>query len=315
MKFKADLISNVLHNQGNSVENIVRSISPTERVSIAQGYGVDEKVPMRFLSYAVPVLRLASQFSKVTTIEFYFATHGVSRANGKYFGENASIMKKHLDAYIQAYHPKLVGQVRILDDIPLNGETEKVIEYLFEKAKGISQSSNQIAQFIAKRGGDNALRYMVEHLLYMRDPFLIEGQPNKTMLVPGMSTEHEHVIMVGGPAEKIFYDLRQSILQKCGFHTKWKSHQIFTPIGDPPTYHVHDGEPIMDQNLPESASRLLYGLQVLNSEYGKQRNLIRDYTSLLQDIAGVEKFKLPHEADCATLEQGYTELKKFLSNV
>jgi hypothetical protein len=222
-------------------------------------------------------------------------------------------MRKLLKAYVRSYYPQLVSRVRILEDAPLGQDAEEVISLLFEHAQTVALKNLQISQFIAKRGGDSALRYMLEHVLYMRDPVLLNGKSNQALLVPDMTTDTDHVIMIGGPAEKIFWQLRQGILELCGSHSEWKSHQFFTALGDPPTYHMQVGEPIIGDKLLGPVRELLGSIYQIKSEFGKQKNLVRDYTTLLQDFAQVEKFLLPHELDTNTLERGYTKLKQFLN--
>jgi hypothetical protein len=184
-----------------------------------------------------------------------------------------------------------------------------VIDLLFKPAQMVLENNSQIKQFISNRGGDNALRYMLEHLLYMRDPILVNGNQNIELLVPQMAIDCKHVIMIGGPAEKVFHQFRREILKLCGSHNEWVSHQFFTSVGDPPTYHVHLGEPIIDgSSLPND---LFQDLKMIPSEFGKQKNLIRDYTVLLQELARVEKFQLPHEVDPLLLKQGVEVLNRF----
>lgn len=251
MKLRSDYITNILNNQGGCIENTIRSIHPSERIVIAQGYGVASQVPRRFLAYAVPVLRLASQLSEMTTVEFYFATHGVFRANGVFYAESLLRMRNELSWFVRTYYPQLLSRVRILEDAPLSAETKQVLDVLFISAKRVAENNLQIKQFVLNRGGENAIRYMLEHLLYMRDPIMVEDKPNKKLLVPEMTTDQNHVIMVGGPAEKVFWQFRQAMLNECGSHTQWESHQFFTPIGDPPTYHAYSEEPIYGSVLKQ----------------------------------------------------------------
>ncbi|OGI94339.1 hypothetical protein A3A03_03310 [Candidatus Nomurabacteria bacterium RIFCSPLOWO2_01_FULL_40_18] len=309
MKFRSDLIKNILNNQESCIENVIRPISHFERVVIAQGYGASSQVPRRFLAYAVPVLRLASQMSEMTTVEFYFATRGVQRANGIYYDESLSKMRKELSWLVNIYYPRLNNRVRILEDAPLSSSSQKVIDALFHPAKKVMEKCAQIHQFAANRGGDSALRYMLEHLLYMRDPIMVDGQPNKELLVPEMTTDYKHLIMVGGPAEKIFWHFRQEMLKECGSHSLWKSYQFFTSVGDPPTYHPHEGEPLMDGIYFNH--NLFKWLEKLPSEFGKQKNLIRDYSVLLQEFAKVQVFKLPHEVSPDILHVGEEILHRY----
>ena len=311
MKFKSHLIKNILNNEGNVIENTIRSIHPSEKVVIAQGYGANAQVPRRFLAYAVPVLRLASQMSEKTAVEFYFATHGVYRANGEYYNESLSLMRNELSWFVNKFYPKLNDRVSILEDIPLSDKVKDLITVLFPLARKVIDVNSSIKQFVLNRGGDNALLYMLEHLLYMRDPILVDGKVNTELLVPQMAIDSRHVIMIGGPAEKVFWKFRQEMLNVCGSHTEWKSYQFFTQIGDPPTYHVHSGEPVMDGSSLDN--ELFSSLRRIPSEFSKQKNLIRDYSVLLQEFAGVETFKLHNEVDPLILKQGEEVFNRYSS--
>ena len=314
MKFRSELIHQILNNESNCVENTIRAIRPEKRIVIAQGYGAHAKIPIRFLSYAVPTLRLAAQMPQTAQVELYIAAKGSARANEAYYQSNMYTMAWLLQRYVDVHHPNIAKQVRILGDTGNITEcAEKLIDNLMETAIGVADSDAQLGDFIAKRGGKRSLRYMVEHLLYMRDPVKTEIECIRLLMVPGMAVDFDHLIMVGGPSEKIFWRLRQEILKRYGSHAKWQSHQFFTPIGDPPPYHWYKGEPTLGDVLPEKVNDLFYLLTALPGEMGKQKNLVRDYLVLFQDLAGVEKFQLPSKVDMVVIEKGYRELKNFLA--
>ena len=317
MKFRSELISNILNNESDMIGKTLGSIGKDEKVIIAQGYGVDEKIPLRFLAYAVPVLRLASQMSKATQVEFYFAGNGVSRANGTDYSSNVAYMIKLLNAYVDLNYPDLKGQVKILNDsVDENTMVEESIEVLMPYATNLADTHAPFASFVAKRGGQNAIRYMVEHLFYMRDPIMLPNQNDAPILVPGMSQEHNHLIMVGGPSEKIFWKFRKEMVSHFGSHARWNSHQFFTPVGDPPAYHYFEGEPFINGHaLPASIDELLSELKEIPNDFGKAKNVIRDYGVLLQDFSLVEKFKSANEVELPVLENGYKRLIQFLSDI
>lgn len=314
MKFRSDLIHQILNNESNCIENTIRAIRPDKKIVIAQGYGAHAKMPVRFLAYAVPTLRLAAQMPQTAQVELYIAAKGSARANEAYYQSNMYAMAWMLQRYVDEYHSNVTKQVRILGDTGNITEcAEKLIDDLMETAIGVANTDTQLGDFIAKRGGKRSLRYMVEHLLYMRDPIKTEIESIRLLMVPGMSVDFDHLIMIGGPSEKIFWRLRQEILKRYGSHEKWQSHQFFTPIGDPPPYHWYEGEPILGEILPEKVNDLFSLLTKLPGEMGKQKNLVRDYVVLLQDLARVETFHLPSKANTAVLEKGYEELKNFLA--
>lgn len=312
MKFKSHLIRQLLDNQASHVENIIRAIQPDKQIVIAQGYGAHAKIPIRFLSYAIPTLRLAAQLPKTARIELYIAAKGSARANQAYYEQNLDTMALLLRNYVNEYHIQLASQVNVLGDAEIPSNAEALVNELMETAIVVAHEDSQLSDFIAKRSGERSLRYMVEHLLYMRDPIKTETSVDELLIVPGMSVEYEHLIMVGGPSEKIFWRLRQELLKRYGSHTKWQSHQFFTPIGDPPPYHWYPGEPVLGDTLPENVDALFSQLLCLPGDKGKQKNIVRDYSLLLQDLAGVEIFQPTSKVSVLVLEKGYQALKRFL---
>jgi hypothetical protein len=96
-------------------------------------------------------------------------------------------------------------------------------------------------------------------------------------------------IMIGGPAEKIFYRFRKKLESILGVHQQWRSHQFFTKVGNPPTYHVQPGEPFWEQRyeLPLRATELLraVGCQVPVGQ-GINGAVVRDLMVLFADAGG-----------------------------
>ncbi len=300
MKFRSDSISNILHNQQNIVGNAIQHLSLDKKIMVAQGYGVSKDVPIRFLSYSIPVLRLARELPSTAKIVFYFAKEGVMRANRiidsqqiNDFNESLFLMQKFLKDYIRQFHSNLRQEVEIVNDIVTTTEVDNAIEHFFPFAKDIYEKNQTIRNFISKRGGESGLRYMLEHAFYMRDPIRYQNSilPN---LVPEMKSGFDAIIMVGGLAEKVFFEFRKELIKRTEMHSGWESYQFFTPIGDPPTYHIQQGEPslkLMDIS-ENSFDELLQRVKRVPNEFGKQRNLVRDYIILLQDIVGVDRFEI-----------------------
>src|SRR3989338_66404 len=84
IKFRSDEIYGLLNNQGDHIGKLMRSLHVATPITLCQGYGVGQSVPLRLLAYAVPVLRLAKQLTPETRVQFYWATKGVIRANPDY---------------------------------------------------------------------------------------------------------------------------------------------------------------------------------------------------------------------------------------
>lgn len=246
MKFRSDEISGLLQNPGDQVGNLIRSLSPQTPIILCQGYGVDDSVPLRILAYVVPVLRLARQLPKHTTIELYWATKGVLRANPERdahkLEQSGRLARELIASYIESFHSNLYPQVRFLEDADASAHTERAVSGLLPTARLIANDIPSIGSFAEKRGGERALRYMVEHALYMRDPLIVDGGP-LPLLVSGMEQPvRKHLIMIGGPSERVFWKLRQELLNRLQAHTDWQSHQFFTKVGETPPYMVRDDE-------------------------------------------------------------------------
>lgn len=312
MKFRDELITNILNNEGGKIGELFREIEPSKNkeICLAQGYGLSRNVPVRLLAYPVPVMRLAKQLGN-PEINLYIAKHGVERANQSSFQLSCSLVKRILENYVKDFYQI---ELEVLVDRNTTEVIDKTIKSLLEYAIPIYEKDCRIRAFVDKRGGVSSLQYMVEHILYMRDPIDI-SITEESLLIERMSFSHEHIIMIGGPAEKIFYQLRQQMLEKVGFHKKWKSHQLFTPIGNPPTYHQYEDEPVFGYDLPKNVDELFHFLNSLPNDQGKAKNVIRDYKILLQEFAGVEKFILPHKVKWIVFEKGYERLKHFVSKL
>lgn len=313
MKFRDELITNLLNNEGGKIGKFFREIelSRNGEICLAQGYGLNQNVPIRLLAYPIPVMRLWTQLGN-PVVNLYIAKHGVERANSQNYQNSCDLVKKVLEKYVKTFYQT---EIEVLIDSDLSPALINVIENLMPSALEIYQSDEQIRAFADKRGGMNAIRYMVEHIFYMRDSIDIPNM-RECLLVKEMSLNHQHIIMIGGPAEKIFYRFRQQIIERVGFHEQWKSTQLFTQIGDPPTYHCYENEPVFGCVLPDDVDGLFRLLNSLpDSNQGKIKNILRDYKILLQEFARVEKFSLPHEVAKEVLEKGYERLKHFISEL
>lgn len=323
IRFRSDAITGLLKNEGDPVGTLFRSLDVETPITLCQGYGVVATTPLRVLAYAVPVLRLAKQLPSHTVIQFYWATEGVLRAN--HVSDPAMIVQSSvqsrelLAAYVRQFHPDMRTQVMILDDVPLNDEAERAITALMPDAEAIMAETPAIASFVRNRGGTSALRYMVEHSLYMRDPLTVDGKP-LPLIVDGMNYPPDggQLIMIGGPSEKIFYRLRSMLLRRRGaVHGGWNSHQLFTSVGDPPTYHPQEYEPYRD--IACGAGNLELP-DLLASALRAGSGVHRDFLVLLQDAARVERFSITPStasgsAEQRTLEVGLDALHQLLRSI
>ena len=319
IKFRSDLIYGLLKNDGDTIGNLVRSWTRETPVILCQGYGVGRTMPLRALAYAVPVLRLARQLPPCTKIEFYWASRGVLRANPHYSPSQimdvAMATQRFLAAYVAAFHPNLQDRIRIYNDLDPDSETFCANDTLTQEAEIIAANIATITSFIANRGGKAALKYMVEHALYMRDPIKLKGGLLPLLVAEMQYPYGGHLVMIGGPSERVFWRLRQQLCEKIGAHALWTSHQLFTPLGDPPTYHPQPNEPFADAINRNLCTRDIATLLHDANEVGS--GVLKDWLVLLQDAANVERFTIsPNTAKekCQqdVLQRGLNHLMEWL---
>ena len=280
------------------------------RTIIVTGFGCDPncEVPVRLPAYIIPALALLREMTDDNAkadVELYFAENYSALLLGQGFepfvADFADRAVRYLEAYVANFHPNV--SVRILRDRPILAEEWLVID---EMASYLSEhGGDRVKQFAERRGGREALKYMASHAWYMRDPLskLIGRRP---LQVDGAENWDE-VIMVGGAAEEIFYEAR-CVLARMGKHSRWRSHQLFTPIGRRPTYYRVEGEPILGDNLC-----------TFEDFISVSKEIHRDILYLLADASGEADYSIverrnnltAHDSIC--LRKGWDNLRKVAS--
>jgi hypothetical protein len=296
MKFNSADIFGLLTNNSDIVGSSLRAIDDKKKVIVSQGYGITDKgLPLRALAYLVPILRLLNLLPSNVMAEIYLVKAGVLRANHLdtlAIERNFELLKNLICLYTSSVHGNLDSRIRILYDSTPEPDINQLIENLVLCSQPMIEDEPAIKSFLEKRG-DKASRYMVEHLIYMRDPIDFGLEPRKVKLVPGMSMDMAYLIMVGGPSEKIFYRFRSKLMTEFKRHNLWQSLQFFTPIGAIPTYHLQEGETTwQDKNLlpDEVTSALRQMVQYIDNEYGAKKDVLRDMVYLLLDAGGSTNF-------------------------
>ncbi len=298
MKFNSADIAGLLVNEADYVGKSLRAIGDGQRVIISQGYGMTDKgLPLRVLAYLVPVLHLLKSLPPSVTAEIYFAKAGVLRANGSdaaAIERNFGLLENLICLYISKVHANLKDRISILWDADPEPRVDKMLDDLAARSAAIVDEEDAIRHFLEKRG-DKALRYMVEHAVYMRDPIDFGLDPMNVKLVPGMRMDMDCVIMVGGPAEKVFHRFRAKLASRSTQHDLWRSLQFFTCIGDTPTYHLKEGEATwQDRNiLPvDVVSALRRAVENIANDYGAKKDAVRDLLYLFLDAGGSKQFNV-----------------------
>lgn len=298
MKFNSADIAGLLVNEADFVGKSLRAIGDGQRVVVSQGYGMADKgLPLRVLAYLVPVLHLLKSLPSSVTAEIYFAKAGVLRANGSddaAIERNFGLLENLILLYISKVHANLKERISILWDADPEPRVDKMLDDLAARSAAIVDEEDAIRHFLEKRG-DKALRYMVEHAVYMRDPIDFGLDPKNMKLVPGMRMDMDCVIMVGGPAEKVFHRFRSRLASRSTQHDLWRSLQFFTCIGDTPTYHLKEGEVTwQDRNtLPaDVVSALRRAVENIANDYGAKKDVVRDLLYLFLDAGGSKQFNV-----------------------
>jgi len=267
-----------------------------ERAIVGQGVGLQRgEIPLRFLSYVVPTLKLLGVLPTSVSAEIYFATHGVARANAPEalpeYLRQSELMRKLIRCYVDEVHKDVAGRVRILEDreIDESDPTAQLISDLCKRHGDALRSDTAIRNFLEKRGEESALRYLVEHALYMRDP--LQPKPIVHGLVPGMSCTPDRVVMIGGESERIFFKARQIILASVDQSSReWKSHHVFCVIGDKrPTYHMETGEPPWSDLKSFSTAAEIIELVSKNVtvDFGRRSSVMLDLLVLFADAGNL----------------------------
>ncbi|MBT3817635.1 MAG: hypothetical protein HOE80_02325 [Candidatus Magasanikbacteria bacterium] len=298
MRFRSDAIAGLLVNTSDIVGKTIRSIPIDEKVTLSVGCGVkDSGIPLRFLAYIIPALHLLKQLTQQTKLEVYLALEGVLRVNGMDEAKtraNANKMARLVIEYVKTFHPKVAGQVDVLFDrkIEFGSKLDQQIDGLTTELSRLTSSVEPIQKFVEARNGAQSLRYMAEHTLYMRDPLCCLLPLEDNLLVPMASTGMVHVIMVGGPAEKVFHKARTALMGQLPTHDRWKSNQFFTQIGSPPSYHPQDGESLYGDELPSNVADLFDSiLKNVSTNRGVQKGVMRDMLVLLIDSGAGNTFQ------------------------
>lgn len=254
------------------------------KVLISTGFGCDPTYlhNVRLLAYLVPAIEMAKGLKErgveSVRIEYYFAQHFVAwlRGEGQRVGLWTDTAMALLRGYLASFYPDV--DTHVLRDRPLLPEEEDIIDemacYLQKRA------TREVKEFANKRGGFPALRYMAAHAMYMWDPLqILAGRPS---LRQGGIEAFDSVIMIGGRAEKIFYEARQTLMG-FGTHSRWESRQLFTNIGrGVPCYHHTAEEPVVSRDLPKDFLDLLSGMD---------KNIRRDLTFLMVNSLGDGRYE------------------------
>lgn len=215
--------------------------------NVCTGLGVVDRVPWRVAAYALPTLQLASS-AGLSVAEFYWAMQYSVALNSQL----STAQAKQSVALTQEYIKAISAQVQTKAK-PIWLEERDA----FEPARFLlaallayrlsQQADEQILRFADARDGDDSLLYMAAHALYMYDPLNID--PSRFIVERDQTPAK--LIMVGGPAEKIFRKARLILLSQYPTDDTRQTAQAYSEIGRMPPYYPAPLDPVIgDDNRP-----------------------------------------------------------------
>jgi hypothetical protein len=278
---------------GQSIEN-----GDCGFTNICTGFGVDHEVPVRVAVYALPVLQVGEQMLAAQT-EFYIAQAFATKINNldsKKVAANVDLLKEYISLLRRELKVRNVP-AWLEEGDPFKPERTA---FLSEMVKILREKgSERIIRFADSRNGDESLAYIAAHALYMWDDLEVDTE----LFITQRLKAPESLLVVGGPAEKLFYEARQLLLSNFPNTGKRKTAQGFTEIGRRPPYYSVDGEFLIN-----GKDRDDIGLEKITSI--ADPDALRDTLYLLisltetltfSDISRIKKGQIkPHELDDLT---------------
>jgi hypothetical protein len=192
-------------------------------------------------AYALPALQLAT-LAGLDQAEFYFALQYAVALNPTLTPKQAKVSTGITRALIEQVGQKVNTQAQ-----PVWLEERDAFEpsrFLLASvlAYRLSQlNDEQLTRFAEARSGDDSLLYMAAHALYMWDALRVD--PDRFIIE--RSQIPARLVMVGGPAEKIFRRARVSLLQLYPTDNTRKTAQAFSEIGRVPPYYPAQLDPVI----------------------------------------------------------------------
>lgn len=265
-------------------------------------------VPVRYLSYLLPIIESLNQY-KNSVWQIYFADKTAIDLGIKseIVTENLKQYKELASWFVEEFYPKDKWKKILTDEKVIDKEKIITQENLIKEMIKIivSENDSQINNFAEKRW-KKALEYMVKHSLYMRDN--VSKDEDLFLIDNPEWFENEKVVMIWWPAEKIFYKVRQILVNNLG-KPNWNL-QLFTDIWRLPPYYSKFMENVFWEKIKQNS--FVEFSENINKE------LLYDYLMLIiscsssQDYSIIKRRKKFNEDDFELLEEWFQNLKIFL---
>jgi len=223
--------------------------------NICTGFGVAEKLPVRVAAYALPVLQMGEQQPQART-EFYIAVafaQKLNQSNPEQVRTNIVLIKEYISLLRAAVG--VTGEPVWLEERdPFEAHRQIQIKTLAAALK--EKASDRIKRFADARNGDESLEYIAAHALYMWDTHDIDPD----LFITHREQPPESLLVIGGPAEKLFSEARQILTGTFPQTTSRRAAQGFTEIGRRPPYYPVEGELVFNGEKPKITFDLIKAL-------------------------------------------------------
>lgn len=305
--------------------NILSTQKPEAKILFCSGLGVNAQpeIPMRVFSYLLPLL-VAVQTFQNSRGQIYLADQAALRLgyDPHIVQKNVERLQRAIRAFITTFYPDITNRLSITcekhhdESQDVKEKRQALIEQFMQDV--LEEQHASILRFARKRGQKTtmktALQYMVEHALFMRDP--VTHDPRLFLINNPDNFFFETFAMIGGPSEKIFYDVRKILIKKHYTpHQRVVHLQLFTPIGRIPPYYSRFGEPSLFDG-----TGVCHDVEQFLSQIHPE--LYSDYAILFYSLSHVPTLtmKVKRKKQCIkydmnTLQHGFMTLKRFVMSL
>ena len=286
---------------------------------ISTGMGVDSTrgVPRRLLSYLTSVIAILEMKSEVAW-QIYIADKWAQRlwSDSSVIERNTDQMRYVISQFVDNVKPDLSPRLYIDTEKSDNSLiTSKRAMFIEDLVASIIEDpgSEKIRSFANKRSGgciNKSISYMVEHVLYMRDP--VTKDPDLYLIDDPIGFVKQRV-MVWWPAERIFCDIRSTIMDLLNIDCEDRNDQILTSIWRLPPYYRKNWEAIFWDELAEKDV-----MKYLNSV---DRKLLWDTIAMLVMFSWSNHYepyrnrKKLSQDDVRILKLGYQVFRDFIYTI
>lgn len=266
-------------------------------------------VPIRYLSYLLPVIEATKGFSS-SVWQIYFADKVWIDLwiPSEIITQNLKEYKDLANWFVEEFYPDISKKIILTDEKNFQVDPKLANQNILVKEmikKIIEQNDSQINNFVERRW-DKALEYMVKHSLYMRDS--VTEDKGLFLIDNPKWFENSDVVMIWWPAEKIFYKVRQILVNNL-WQNNWNL-QLFTDIGRLPPYYSKFMEKIFWENISEDS--VIKYLESINKELKYDYIILLISCSSSQDYSIIKRRKKFNKDDFELLQEWFKNLKIFL---